>query len=709
MAQQFESAMKLIADTNDPNQPVPDRYAVTGTGLSGGGGSSGGSSGGSGSGSGTASWIPSGGWNVAESHYNNLKTSGTWDIWWQGWWRDAGWNYEVVVAANLNDSWFSASADPWQQFSLGPQYILNNITSSPWQSDVFSPSSFYYAGTLVGNLAGLIQSWQQSFHQWADDVDVSGSDWQGSAAGVFKHTLQTFESQLGALNAQLTPPSLGTALTTLQQNMASYVSTLSQAFFDWHGKPENMPANVVNALLQNTMNSSQVTMHYHGISHGHPTPTISTPLGDPTKQAFWDALESQAKQNWLATLAPLDTAAATFLQSIEQAYQGVIAVLPTTYAAPPVLNPGSGGTNGGTGGSGGNDGTNIPNINVPNLNLGNPNGSNGSAGSNGAGGGGGNGPAIPNLDLGNPNGSSGSGGGAGAGGGPGVPGGLQFSSSGSGSPGGGPAGLPSVLTGLPDTTADFSSSGSTGAGGAETVTGPDGSPVLGPDGLPVTAPAGSTIGPGGEVIGPNGKPVLGPDGEPLTVPQGSTLAPETGLTTTTPLTTTGGSGDPAPPGDLALGGSTGAPGLVTTGGGAGGSFGAIGGSKGSSPFGSGGVPGGPGTSTARLLGSTGGMSDRAANMFDDSGSPSEPATTGETPAELEAAQAAAEGEQALSRVSTVGGTGASGDQTPFMPPMTGGMGAGGGGGAGAAKKTWVTEDEDTWGTASTGTGVIGRR
>jgi hypothetical protein len=69
---------------------------------------------------------------------------------------------------------------------------------------------------------------------------------------------------------------------------------------------------------------------------------------------------------------------------------------------------------------------------------------------------------------------------------------------------------------------------------------------------------------------------------------------------------------------------------------------------------------------------------------------------------------AGEESQALGRVATVGGAGA-GSEPPMMPPM-GGMGGGMGGvGGGGGKKTWVTEDEETWGTgAGASSGVIGR-
>ncbi|SDP39592.1 hypothetical protein SAMN05216259_12723 [Actinacidiphila guanduensis] len=66
---------------------------------------------------------------------------------------------------------------------------------------------------------------------------------------------------------------------------------------------------------------------------------------------------------------------------------------------------------------------------------------------------------------------------------------------------------------------------------------------------------------------------------------------------------------------------------------------------------------------------------------------------------------AAQEESMLGRVATVGGAGTE-SEPPMIPPMTGGMG-GTGGGAGA-RKTWVTEDEETWGTSTATPGVIGR-
>ncbi len=68
-------------------------------------------------------------------------------------------------------------------------------------------------------------------------------------------------------------------------------------------------------------------------------------------------------------------------------------------------------------------------------------------------------------------------------------------------------------------------------------------------------------------------------------------------------------------------------------------------------------------------------------------------------------------QQMMNRVAT-SSNGSSG-QGQMMPPM---MGGGGGGGAGGgpqgqngSRKTWVTEDEDVWGTeTATNSGVLGR-
>jgi len=256
--------------------------------------------------------------------------------------------------------------------------------------------------------------------------------------------------------------------------------------------------------------------------------------------------------------------------------------------------------------------------------------------------------------------------------------------------------------------------------------GPDGKPLLGPDGKPRTVPPGTTVGKpdptgagsvfkvpagskvneDGTVTGPDGKPVLDSNGNPVVLDKGSTVdkdgtVRDAGGRTVSPFSqllsdqghalglrggsgSTGGSGTGGlivPP--LSWSGSDGL-GIGSTG-----SFGGLGGSGGKAL---GSLTAGPPTV---------GTGGRLAELNGGS-------ATGALAQEEAAAQQAAEESQLLGRgISTTGGMGG-----PMMPPM--GMGGLGGAGAGQTEKerqrtTWLTEDEEVWGTDSGAvTGVIGR-
>ncbi|WP_143031806.1 hypothetical protein [Actinacidiphila guanduensis] len=253
---------------------------------------------------------------------------------------------------------------------------------------------------------------------------------------------------------------------------------------------------------------------------------------------------------------------------------------------------------------------------------------------------------------------------------------------------------------------------------SDAVVGPNGMPIVGPDGLQVTVPAGSTVRPDGSVVGPDGKPVLGPNGEPLKVPVGSSLV-QPGAEQLFPGDSSNDSdgyldtgGDIRMPKPLAVGGSgafdPGSSVVVSHGGESlkpadlgrllrsGGTV-VSGGTNGMDP------------DRLRQLTRGFGTSDEYKPLLDPEGvlDDAHPAVLDEPGAENSALplEEAAQEESMLGRVATVGGAGTE-SEPPMIPPMTGGMG-GTGGGAGA-RKTWVTEDEETWGTSTATPGVIGR-
>ncbi|MGW7580969.1 hypothetical protein ACWGKU_05420 [Kitasatospora sp. NPDC054768] len=300
--------------------------------------------------------------------------------------------------------------------------------------------------------------------------------------------------------------------------------------------------------------------------------------------------------------------------------------------------------------------------------------------------------------------------------------------------------------------------GSTVNGKGEVI-GPDGKPVLDKDGKPIMVPPGTTVSKpttvpgtdnttgGGAFKVPVGSKrnddgtVTGPDGNLLKDANGNTVVLGKDDTIDKDGIVRGSDGRPVsqfeqlmndqahaiiagrpgtgvsyPGGGISTGGNwTGLPsfGGISTGTGTGGittsfkggsdlagqSFGGSGGRGGIGGIGASGPP-------------TIGIGGRTAAMLD-------PAKAAELAAEAQAgrsaagraATAAAEESQLMGRgISTTGGAG--GMSGPMMPPMGAGAGAGAAGGQGDKERqrtTWLSEDEEVWGTDSGAvTGVIGR-
>ena len=671
--------------------------------------------------------------------------------WWTDYVNGRGMHYTYVTGANFNWSWFNDSSKPWQVFIHYPSDILHPLASWPYENDDYSPNSVTFAANMVTGINQLLEKWIPQFNSWADDVNAPGGDFQGSAAGVLKQHLTAFRVQLQGISDQLTNPGLAADLNSTAGNMVQVAKDLSAAFDSWWSSNVANPMTLLHNEFMWAMNHETTTIN----TTSGKVVTVSTPHGDPMTPAFWTSIETQAKSYWTQGLAPLDASGQNFISTLSSSYGQSSAALPRSIVSPPSPptpqpntggGPGGGPGGGSPGGGGGIDGSGAG---------GGPGGGGGIDGS-GAGGGAGGGADLSKLggpgggapggidgagaggDLGaglggGPGGGGGidgagagglpgglaaanllGGGGPGAGGpGTGDPGALSFGGAGLGGqdgltgpgglplggPGGGPLTLPAgskvapdgSVTG-PDGNPVLGSDGKplkvppgstltqdgSGLGGQDTLTGPDGKPLLGPGGSPLTVPAGSTIRPDGSVLGPNGKPLMGPDGKPLTVPAGSSLS-QTGADGL-PRTSTGTSPD-----DNEFMPTANPSGLART----------------SQPFGVGNTGGSPasGLSGLRQIGSGMGVSDRAKSLLDPEGNLESGAPAGaETAQEGQAMEEAAQEEQMMGRVATVGGAGAAGSEPPMMPPMSGGMGGVGGGGT-SSRKTWVTEDEETWGTA----------
>ncbi|WP_327066512.1 hypothetical protein [Kitasatospora sp. NBC_01302] len=643
--------------------------------------------------------------------------------------------YYVVAHCNTNwsDSGMSDNSK-WSKFVSFPRSILPLLVNSPHETlGSTSLPSFDAAAAIFGKVSTFITNQQKYISDWAKEVDSEDSDFQGSAAGELRSYLDSLGTALGDLQHQINwpndPVAAINAASTALRGPNGFLA-LQNAYNAWY--PVASPVYQLKLALRDAI---------CGTTGGKPTVKLNS-LTDYSittfdgkavnSQDFFNAVETSGKNYWINSIVTnLDAGVTTYAKVAAPAFTAVKSAVDKTLTVqspkgtaitPPGGGDGGGGDGGGGGGgAGGGDGGGgaPPPPNVKDLGP-------------GAGGGGGNNPNLhmppppPTVtDLG--------------------PGGGQQRQQLLG-----PDGQP-----LPGMTAPPGSH--IDANGH--VIGPDGKPVLGPDGKPEIVPKGSTIGPpiassfgggpymvpagshvddNGMVIGPDGKPVLDrngnrvyagkgakidkdgkvldPNGNPVD-DQSQLLADEEHAMgdSISPLNPNlgggGGIGYLPPPHEIfgssplssGLGGFSGdsyAPSISGLGGGLGGEFGAGLAGTSSRPLPAGSISNGEGVMalSPRAVASGATLSPKEIAAQE---------AAQQAQAERAAASEQAEEAQMMGRsVATTGGAG----MPPMMPP--GGAGAGAGAGQNDKERqrtTWLSEEEEVWGTDS-GTigGVIGR-
>ncbi|MGW3635124.1 hypothetical protein ACWD7F_34145 [Streptomyces sp. NPDC005122] len=595
------------------------------------------------------------------------------------------WNYRGLINSRPNSfvlgvnmdwaKWGNEADGPLAKFTHAGEIL--NAVNPPNENDTTSSNSFSSAAFALQGVDEWLQDWMPTIRGWSDELNVSGGNWNGSAASEFKWMLDQFHIELQKMHLQLTNAPYLEDLGHNGDVLWTATGKVNEAFQTWFNSLYAWPVNCVeNALYLATRGKGpDVTLWPDGSLKYF---TFNTPLGEVQTQEFWDNLEAAAKQIWMDNVHTLlDSVANTWLGRLDSSYATSISdfsrgLQPVSLGAPPApdLNTlGGGNTDLKTPGGG--------NTDLNTLGGGNSN--------------------LNTLGGGNSNLN--------------VPGGLNS---------------PSTISGGNQGTPILDSKGN---------------PVMGPDGKPLTLPPGGYIGAGGQLFGADGKPVMingksvnapkgsraapsdTPNGGNAMVPPDSTIGKDGTVTDLQGHTVLDANGNPVV---LAKGDKIAADGTVlspdgkpvsasaqqlaneqarintqgtlqrpTT------SFSEIG--NGPGLLGATGIGGGSlGVGDAgRLIGTSRGMSPAAlanGGVLPEGAA----AEAGKTAAEM----AAAEPEMAGQGVSTM-------SEPPMIPPM-GGMGMGGGLGGAQAEKdrqrtTWLAEDEEVWGTESgTISGVIGR-
>ncbi|MFE2374052.1 hypothetical protein [Streptomyces sp. NPDC059398] len=195
-----------------------------------------------------------------------------------------------------------------------------------------SLGSFDSASSMLTGMLTHLTDAENELKSWVKDINVPDSEMQGTAAGALRRALVAVQHQIAYLHTEVTnkgdiPRALDDARTTL----LSTLNQLNNAHSSYITGPFAQPYNHVGGLFFNALSTVKLDFDASG------SPSLNVPgFGDPTQPGFWTALEQLSKETWQGALSPLDTSANDSLAKLDSQYQTAIAMLPSSaLPAPP--------------------------------------------------------------------------------------------------------------------------------------------------------------------------------------------------------------------------------------------------------------------------------------------------------------------------------------------------------------------------------------
>ncbi|MFF9479894.1 hypothetical protein [Streptomyces sp. NPDC014733] len=675
---------------------------------------------------GTPSWLS--GFTTGTSLAGGADMAHGQDVWWSFRFSVGSTDLEYFLGATMD--WGALDSGPFHDFVQQPEAILGPVAGSLKGNDVASLGSFDTAGITLRGLERRLEGARGILDAWAREVNEDDSNWQGSAAGVFRTVLHGMGEELDRLRVEMTTPrDIAAELDRTRTQMHTTLTELLAAHRDWRADRMAWPVNAVHDALQEAMQGASVSFGYQSMGDGsNPEAKVTSSYGDPSTQEFWDRVQSRAKALWLANVnTRLDQPAGRQMQALTSTVGSTSTAIPQQITPLQLRMPGGGAGGGNAFGTNTNPfGTGTDRKELPPemqqylKNNGYGTGPDGAGGPDGSGtgpeGAGGTDSSVDEHGKGDgvqpPGGGSGEDGPEGGKTPPDVKQFAQQLDHGTGGtadghtggdgdktghlpPGAIPPPPPKIqppMTGTSGGTSGLKTSPYGSGGGSAKLVGPDGKALTDRNGHAVDVPRGSKINADGTVTRPDGTLATDRNGNQITVPRGtklhSAVDPHDGSVwrerkmpdnAQLPGGKGGSSGGPAHPPVMPRG-------LSTMSGPGGGGTGEGGGGRGVSP--------------GEVQPPRTGLSPKA---FKNGGSLPPP-----PPEELPQGGRGGRG-GALQEATSMGRSTSSG--TPMVPPMGGGGAGAGGGGQGGDREraTWVDEEEEVWGTDGGATpGVIGR-
>ncbi|WP_406136918.1 hypothetical protein [Streptomyces sp. NBC_01089] len=262
-----------------------------------------------------------------------------------GW--SQGWSRTSYVQPTTTGSGGSTTTDYTYQigFSLtpevgenGPDTALSKFIHEPWAiigpplntligNSSISVGSFDDGAMMLRNVLNHMDFVENDIKSWVKDINVPDSEMQGTAAGAFRRVLVAVQQQVAYLHQEVMsygdiPTLIDSARVKIHEAMLALVNAADA----YRNAPGAWPATHVHDTFFGALATAKLQFDAAG------DPFLDVPgLGDPTKPDFWSTLEQKSKDSWLKGVADsLDTVAKPQMGYVQTAYQAAIDVIPPT-------------------------------------------------------------------------------------------------------------------------------------------------------------------------------------------------------------------------------------------------------------------------------------------------------------------------------------------------------------------------------------------
>ncbi len=146
-----------------------------------------------------------------------------------------------------NETWFDDKNGEWNRFVNGPVEFLGPIANYG-DTDTTSAKSLEAASVAVAGVSLLMQEWSGHFTRWTKELNVKGSELQGTAAGVLKQHIDYFAKQMAIVHDALDASKAATNLQKNANTLATTARTLANDIAMW--AISNHPIYAMNKVFR---------------------------------------------------------------------------------------------------------------------------------------------------------------------------------------------------------------------------------------------------------------------------------------------------------------------------------------------------------------------------------------------------------------------------------------------------------------------------